>query len=97
MLGIFLLMLLGGAQQDGTLIITAQTEAGGPVAQVEILAARQGATTDDQGHATLQLPAGVVEVHLERYGFGSKNVRATITAGEAARLTVELEPQSVVN
>jgi outer membrane receptor for ferrienterochelin and colicins len=97
MLGIVLLMLLTGAQENGTLIITTQTGAGSPLPQVAIVAGSQAATTDDQGHATLQLPAGVVEVHMERYGLVSKSVQATITAGQVSRLTVELEPQSVVN
>lgn len=97
MLGIVLLMLLTGAQEDGTLIITALSKAGGAVPQVAIVAGSQAATTDDQGRATLELPAGAVEIHLERYGFASKSVQATIRAGQATRLIVDLEPQSVVN
>jgi iron complex outermembrane receptor protein len=82
--------------QDGTLIVTARTESGEPAPQVEVQAGGQAAVTDGQGRATLQLPAGPVEVHLERYGLGAKNVRATVTAGQTARVTVELESEAVV-
>jgi iron complex outermembrane receptor protein len=84
-------------QESGTLIVTARMESGEPIPQVEVLAGGQTAITDEQGRSTLQLPPGVAEVHLERYGFAPKNVRATITAGKTTSITVELESQAVVN
>jgi len=91
------LIILLIPQESGTLTITARTEAGDPVSQVNVVAGDQTAITDDQGHATLQLPAGAVEIHLERYGFLPKSQRTTITAGKTSNINVELESQSVVN
>jgi outer membrane receptor for ferrienterochelin and colicins len=87
---------IAGAQQDGTLIVTVRSNSGGPAPQVEVTAGGQAVVTDDEGHATLQVPAGPVEIHLERYGFASKNVRVIVPSGQAARITIELEAEAVV-
>lgn len=65
-------VMVAGAQQDGTLIITVRSESGQPASQVEITAGGQTGVTDAEGHSTLRVPAGPLEIHLERYGFTSK-------------------------
>ena len=62
-------VVVAGAQQDGTLIVTVRSESGEPAPQVEVTAGGQTVVTDAEGHATLQVPAGPLEIHLERYGF----------------------------
>ena len=52
--------------------------------------------TDAEGHATLQVSAGPLEIHLERYGFTSKSVRVIVAAGQESRITIELEAEAVV-
>src|SRR5205085_2859949 len=46
--------------------------------------------------ATLELPAGEVEVTVGRYGFTPRTLRAVISENVTARLTVALESQSVL-
>ena len=84
------------AQQDGILIVTVRSDSGEPAPQVEVMGGGQTSVTDDKGHATLQVPAGPVEIHLERYGFASKDVRVIVPAGQTARIAIELEAEAVV-
>ena len=83
-------------QENGTVIVTVRSQSGEPAPQVEVQAGDQVALTDDRGEATLQLPPGQSQLNLQRYGFASKTVRANITAGQTARIAVELEAQAVV-
>jgi iron complex outermembrane receptor protein len=84
------------AQQSvGTLVLQVRGQ-NGPASQVGVQAGDQSSRTDERGEATLQVPAGEVEVRLERVGFVTKTVRATVAAGSTTRVTVELESESVI-
>lgn len=95
-LAILLVVLPLRAQQPtGTLVIDVRGESG-PAQQVEVQAGGQAGVTDNLGKATLELPAGAVEVQFRRVGFAPKSVRTTIVAGQTVRLNVELKEESVL-
>ena len=87
---------LWAQQQTGTLAVEVRGDSG-PAQQVEVQAGGQVGLTDNLGKATLELPAGEVEVQFRRVGFAPKSVRATVTAGQAIRLNVELKEESVID
>ncbi len=96
-IAIFLIVApLWAQEQGGTLVVTVRSESGAPVPQAEIHAADQFAVTDDAGQGVLQLPAGEVQVSVQRYGFGTKTARANISASQTARLIVTVEAEAVV-
>jgi outer membrane receptor for ferrienterochelin and colicins len=82
-------------QAQGTLIIEARSGSG-PASQVEVVAGDRIAVTDPRGEATLQLPAGDVEVTLQRFGFITQTVRVSVVANSTIRLNVDLEPEVVL-
>src|SRR5438876_4836541 len=82
-------------QAAGNLLVEVRSDSG-PVEQAEISAGAQVALTDALGEATLELPAGDVELMIARYGVRSRTVRASVSEGTTTRVTVELEPQSVL-
>ncbi len=87
---------LGRAQQAvGTLIVEVRSGSS-PAEQVEIQAVGIQTVTNNRGEASLELPAGPVEVRLQRFGFVSKAVLATVAAGTTTRIRVELESESVL-
>jgi len=57
-----------------------------------VRAAGQQGTTDSEGRATLDLAPGEYEVSVEAAGFLPASAHASVAAGGAARITVELEP-----
>jgi outer membrane receptor for ferrienterochelin and colicins len=81
--------------QNGTLLVQCRSNSK-PVSQVEVLAGGQAALTDDNGEATLVLPAGASDILLRRVGFADRTQRVTIIAGETTRIVAELEAQSVL-
>ena len=84
------------AQQSlGKLLVEVRSDSR-PVEQAEVSAAGQVVLTDARGEATLELPAGEVEVTVGRYGFTPRTLRAVISENVTARLTVALESQSVL-
>ncbi len=86
----------GRAQQPlGTLIVQVQSGSR-PAEQVEIQAAGIQTVTNNRGEASLDLPAGPVEVRLQRFGLVSTTVLATAVAGTTTRIRVELESESVL-
>lgn len=81
------------AQQGrGTLVIEARSGTT-PVSQVEIAAGDQSAVGNERGEVTLQLPAGNVTVTVQRFGFATKSVQASVTEGATTRLIVDLQPE----
>jgi len=82
-------------QAAGNLLVEVRSDSG-PVEQAEISAGAQVALTDALGEATLELPAGDVELMIARYGFTSRTVRATVSEGTTTRVTVQLEAESVL-
>src|SRR5437867_908715 len=87
---------LGRAQQAvGTLIVEVRSGSS-PAEQVEIQAVGIQTVTNNRGEASLELPAGPVEVRLQRFVFVSKAVLATVAAGTTTRIIVELESESVL-
>ena len=67
-----------------------------PVEQAEISAGAQVVLTDSRGEASLEVPAGEVELMIARYGFKSRTVRASVSGGSATRVAVDLEAESVL-
>jgi outer membrane receptor for ferrienterochelin and colicins len=92
-------LLLGAAhvaaQSDGTLLVRVVSESR-PVEQAEVRAGTVAVLTNANGDARLALPAGSVDVTVDRFGFEPAKVRVTLAAGVETRLTVELREQSVV-
>src|SRR5438552_14722316 len=87
---------LGRAQQAvGTLIVEVRSGSS-PAEQVEIQAVGIQTVTNNRGEASLELPAGPVEVRLQRFGFVSKAVLATVAAGTtpASELSSNPNPSS---
>ena len=94
---IVLAILLAGfgpvAQQGrGTLVIEARSGTT-PVSQVEIAAGDQSAVGNERGEVTLHLPVGNVTVTVQRLGFATKTVQASVTEGATTRLIVDLQPE----
>ena len=93
---IFLFLAL--QETSGTLIVEVRSASGPPVEQAEIVVREDIAgVTDREGRATVQLPAGDVELTVQRYGFTSRQVRASVVQGETRRVEVELEAESVLD
>src|SRR2546426_7873421 len=67
-----------------------------PVEQAEISAGAKVVLTDSRGEASLEVPAGEVELMIARYGFKSRTVRASVSGGSATRVAVDLEAESVL-
>jgi outer membrane receptor for ferrienterochelin and colicins len=82
-------------QAPGRLLVEVRSDSR-PVEQAEVSAGGQLVLTDTRGEATLELPPGDVELMIERYGFTSRTVRASVSGGTTTRVTVELEPESVL-
>jgi len=92
---LFLLSHAVGAQSvTGTLVLEVRSDSG-PARLVEVQAGGRTTQTDEHGNATLEVPAGVVDVELRRIGFVSKTVRASVTAGQTTQLRIELTEESV--
>ena len=81
-------------QTNGTLVVQVSSDSR-PVEQAEVTVGEHAAVTNDAGEATLEIQAGNIEVKVERYGFKSQTVQASVAAGSATRIAVELQPVSV--
>ena len=82
-------------QAQGSLIVEVRSDSG-PVEQAEVSAGGQFVLTDARGEAKLELPSGDVELTIGRYGFTSRTVQASVPAGATTRVTVQVEPESVL-
>ena len=93
------LALFAGAaplqQIPGTLIIEVRNGSQ-TVSQVEILAGDRQAVTDQRGEASIELPPGEMTITVQRFGFRTQTLPASITAGATRRLVVELQPEVVL-
>ncbi len=97
-LAVFLLSFeaTSSAQQaSGTLVVQVRSNSQ-PVEQAEVTAGERFAITNAAGEATLETPAGTIEVMVERYGFKRQTVRAFIPEGTTTRLGIELQPEVVL-
>jgi len=97
-LAVFLLSLeaTSSAQQaSGTLVVQVRSNSL-PVEQAEVTAGERFAITNAAGEATLETPAGTIEVMVERYGFKRQTVRVFIPEGTTTRLGIELQPEVVL-
>jgi outer membrane receptor for ferrienterochelin and colicins len=90
-----LLLMLAPQQVRGTLIVEVHSDSG-PAEQVEVFAPDAQATTNGRGEAVLELSVGAVRLTLQRFGFASKIVDATVIADMTTRIRVQLEAESVV-
>jgi hypothetical protein len=53
--------------------------------------------TNRSGEAAFDLPAGTVDVSIERYGFKPHRAQASIVQDETTRVVIDLEAESVSN
>ena len=83
-----------GHQANGTLVVQVRSNSR-PVEQAEVTVGDRVAVTNDAGEATLEVPAGNLEVKVERYGFKSQTTRASVAEGTSTRIAVELQAESV--
>ena len=67
-------------QTNGTLVVQVRNNSR-PVEQAEVTVGERVAVTNDAGEATFEIPAGNLEVKVERYGFKSKIIQAAVTEG----------------
>jgi outer membrane receptor for ferrienterochelin and colicins len=82
-------------QANGTLVVQVRSESG-PVEQAEVSVGEQFMVTNANGEASFDIPAGTVEVKVERYGFKPQTTEASAPAGGTTRVVVNLETESVV-
>ena len=82
-------------QAKGNVVVEVRSDSG-PVEQAEISAGAQVVLTDARGEASLEVPAGDVELMIARYGFKSRTVRASVSGGTTTRVAVDLEAESVL-
>src|SRR5689334_8515118 len=81
------------AQVPTTLIVEAYSGER-PIEQVEVSIGDQVAVTDSKGEAILQTISGETKIHIERFGFSSKDLTVVVAASaEAMRIRVELAPE----
>ena len=83
------------AQSDSTLIVRV-TSSLGPVEQADVRVGDRTTLTDATGQATLNVPAGPIEVVISRFGFETARRRLTVSSGRPNPLTVELQQEAVV-
>src|SRR5262245_19626291 len=89
-----ILLFVALLQVQTALTIEVLSESG-PVPQAEIVVRGEiAARTNAEGVATVEIPDGETELTVQRYGFTTKVVRV---APASARITVELEAESVLN
>jgi iron complex outermembrane receptor protein len=84
------------AQSTGTLIVRVVSD-DGPVEHAVVRIGEAAAETNGKGEVELTLPEGQVEVAVERFGFTSRRVTATVKGASQTSITVELEPESVLS
>src|SRR5436309_11910711 len=82
-------------QAKGDVVVEVRSDSG-PVEQAEISGGAQVGLTDSRGEASLEVPAGEVELMIARYGFKSRTVRASVSGGSTTRVAVDLEAESVL-
>ena len=83
------------AQPTGTLIVRVVSD-DGPIEHALVKAGQVSAETNAKGEVELSLPEGPVEAFVERFGFTSKRLTATVKAGAPTTVSVELEAEAVV-
>ena len=84
------------AQAEGTLVVHVESRST-PVAQAEVRVGGRLALTDAGGQARLRVPAGTVELTVDRFGFEPARRRVSVTALAETPLVVDLEPVPVLS
>src|SRR3954469_19225126 len=89
-------LLLGQNPPDtGVLIATVRSEAGAPLADAQVRAEGEQATTDAAGLSRLTLPAGRQRITVTRIGFQPASIQVQVSRAREIRVTVTLEPVAV--
>src|SRR3954471_613583 len=89
-------LLLGQNPPDtGVLMATVRSEAGAPLADAQVGAEGDQATTDAQGLARLILAAGRHRISVTRIGFQPATIQVQGPPAREIRVTVTLEPVAV--
>jgi iron complex outermembrane receptor protein len=86
-----ILQALPGAAID----IAVRSEAG-PVSGAQVIAGGKTVETDADGHVTLPVAGGAVEITVVKAGFEPTTVSVTVVAGQRRSVAVMLEPQTAV-
>jgi iron complex outermembrane receptor protein len=83
-------------QTRGTLIVEVRSGSE-PVSQVEVIVGDLVEVTNNVGRAVLQVLPGDVEVTVQRFGFATQKLRASIQSGTTTTLSVQLVAEVVRN
>jgi iron complex outermembrane receptor protein len=92
----FLLSAFAHAQENRVTVVVEVRSQSKPVSQAEVVVDGVVTTTNSSGEAVLQVPIGDTQLTIQRFGFKSQTRRVTIAADSNARLSVELEPEVVL-
>src|SRR5437899_11351449 len=98
-LGMFFFILnistIEGQQTNGTLDVQVRSNSR-PVEQAQVTVGDQTILTDASGEAVFDVPAGAVEVRVERYGFKPQTTEAVVPESGTTRVMVDLEAEAVL-
>ncbi|PYS10646.1 MAG: TonB-dependent receptor [Acidobacteria bacterium] len=98
-LGMFFFILnistIEGQQGNGTLDVQVRNNSR-PVEQAQVTVGDHTILTDASGEAAFDVPAGAVEVRVERYGFKPQTTEAVVPESGTTRVMVDLEAEAVL-
>src|SRR5436189_3566963 len=98
-LGMFFFILsissIEGQQPNGTLLVQIQSDSR-PVEQAQVTVGDRTVLTGATGEAAFDLPAGTVEVRVERYGFKPRTTEAVVVETGTTRVVVDIEAVAVL-
>ena len=98
-LGMFFFILsifsIEGQQPNGTLLVQIQSDSR-PVEQAQVTVGDRTVFTGATGEAAFDLPAGTVEVRVERYGFKPRTTEAVVVETGTTRVVVDIEAVAVL-
>src|SRR6058998_621640 len=84
-----------GQQPNGTLLVQIQSDSR-PVEQAQVTVGDRTVFTGATGEAAFDLPAGTVEVRVERYGFKPRTTEAVVVETGTTRVVVDIEAVAVL-
>jgi outer membrane receptor for ferrienterochelin and colicins len=87
---------IAASQQASAVIQIVVTAADRPVARAQIIVRGNTTETDAEGRATVQSPAGVVEITVVKEGFNPVTVTATASIGPPQLIPITLERQATI-
>ena len=82
-----------GAAQTATVRVDV-TAAGAPVAGASVVVNGTAHRTGDDGHVTVEIAAGAIDVVVSKEGLAPASVTVAVAPGEARTIAIALEPQA---